>query len=167
MARGVITLRPVPAAESCAKVGDSGYAEIAFLQCRRYIALLRLAIGPEPDGGRRRVRRSGIDFDPYIDVVVEYDDQNPVAFDYARRCERDPPTRGRKPRGPAAESPQTPEEPIRGDWRGAEHLGPIHSMGGNGHRRNADNGAVGMIRRGRQQGEGENTKQYITCWREV
>jgi hypothetical protein len=148
MARDVITLRPVPAAESCAKVGDSGYAEIAFLQCRRYIALLRLAIGPEPDGARLRVRRSGIDFDPYIDVVVEYDDQNPVAFDYARRCERDAPTRWRKTKGPAAESAQTPEEPIRGDWRGAEHLGPIHSMGGNGHRRNADNGAVGMIRRG-------------------
>jgi hypothetical protein len=69
MARDVITLRPVPVAESGAKVGDTGYAEIAFLQCRRYIALLRLAIGPEPDGARLRVRRSDIDFDPYIDVV--------------------------------------------------------------------------------------------------
>ena len=93
MARDVITLRSAPAAEPCAQVGDSGYAEIAFLQCRRYIALLRLAIGPEPAGARLRVRRPDTDFDPYIDVVVEYDDQNPAASDYALRCERAAPTR--------------------------------------------------------------------------
>ena len=93
MARDVITLRPVPAGESCAHVGDSGYAEIAVVQCRRYMALLRLAIGPEPDGARLRVRRSDTDFDPYIDVVVEYDDQNAAASDYALRCERDAPAR--------------------------------------------------------------------------
>jgi hypothetical protein len=93
MARDVITLRPVPAAEPCARVGDSGYTEIAFRQCRRYIALLRLAIGPEPDGARLRVRRSDTEGDPYIDVVVEYDNQNPAASAYALRCERDAPTR--------------------------------------------------------------------------
>jgi hypothetical protein len=32
MARDVITLRPVPAAESCAKVGDSGYAETSAMR---------------------------------------------------------------------------------------------------------------------------------------
>jgi hypothetical protein len=79
MARNVITLRPVPAAESCAQVGDTGYAEIAFLQRRRYIALLRLAIGPEPDGARLRVRRSDTEFDRDIDVVVEYEDHNAAA----------------------------------------------------------------------------------------
>lgn len=115
MARDVITLRPVPAGEPCARVGDSGYAEIAFLQCRRYIALLRLAIGPEPDGARLRVRRSDTDFDPYIDVVVEYDDQNPAASDYALRCERDAPTRWRESLGPTVESAKTPEKPIRAE----------------------------------------------------
>src|ERR1700756_5268884 len=110
MARNVITLRPVPSAESCARVGDSGYAEVAFLQCRRYIALLRLAIGPEPDGVGLRVRRSDTDFDPYIDVVVEYDDQNAVASDYALRCERDAPTRWRETSRPAVERAKAPEE---------------------------------------------------------
>jgi hypothetical protein len=103
MARDVITLRPVPAAESRARVGDTGYAEIAFRQCRRYIALLHLTIGPEPDGARLRVRRSDTDFDPYIDVVVEYDDQNAIASDYALRCERDAPTRWRQASGPTVE----------------------------------------------------------------
>jgi len=110
MARDVITLRPAPAAEPCARVGDSGYTDIAFLQCRRYIALLRLAIGPEPDGARLRVRRSDTDFDPYIDVVIEYDDENPAASDYALRCERDAPTRWRQAGEPAWRS-RSPEAP--------------------------------------------------------
>jgi hypothetical protein len=108
MGRDVITLRPVPAAEPCARVGDSGYAEIAFLQCRRYIALLRRVIGPEPDGARLRVRRSDTDFDPYIDVVVEYDNKNPAASAYALRCERDAPTRW-ETSGPRPASPEAPE----------------------------------------------------------
>ena len=112
MARDVITLRPAPAAESCARVGDSGYAEIAFRQCLRYIALLRLAIGPEPDGARLRVRRSDSDFDPYIDVVVEYDDQNPAASDYAIRCERDAPTRWQQAARPAVAEPPTSDDPL-------------------------------------------------------
>jgi hypothetical protein len=146
MARDVITLRPVPAAESGAQAGDSGYAEIAFLECRRYIALLRLALGPEPQGARLRVRRSDIDFDPYIDVVVEYDDQNPAASEYARRCERDAPTRWREAEEPGTESAPTPAAPIRGDRRGAER-GPVLSLGANGHGRSADNDAMEVTRR--------------------
>jgi len=68
MASDVIPLGTVPAHESSARIGQTGYAEIAFLQCRR-------------------------DFDPYIEVVVEYDDKNTVARAYATRCERDAPKR--------------------------------------------------------------------------
>jgi hypothetical protein len=93
MARNVITLRPAPTGEIWAQVGDAGYTELAFLQCRRYIALLRRAIGPEPDGVRLRVRRSDAEVDPYIDVVVEFDGQDPAASAYALRCEREAPTR--------------------------------------------------------------------------
>lgn len=93
MARDVITLRPGPVAEPSGRVGDSGYAEIAVLECRRYIALLRLAIGLEPDGARLWIRRADTEFDPYIDVAIEYEDQNPAACDYAIRCERNAPTR--------------------------------------------------------------------------
>lgn len=59
--------------------GDSGYTDIAFFECRRYIALLRRAIGPEPKGAQLRFRRSQEDIDPYVDVTVDYDDENPVA----------------------------------------------------------------------------------------
>ena len=95
-APAVITLRPGPAAESCARVGDSGYAEIAFSECERYIALLRRSIGLEPDGARLRIRRTDSELDPSIDVVVEYDDRNAAASHYAIRCERDAPTRWRE-----------------------------------------------------------------------
>lgn len=99
MAQDVIPLGPGPAGEASARVGDSGYAELAVLQGRRYIALLRLAIGLEPEGARFRVRRSDIEFDPYIDVVIEYDDQNAAAAAYALRCERDAPARWRETSG--------------------------------------------------------------------
>jgi hypothetical protein len=93
MAQNGIPLGPAPAGESSVRPGDSGYADIAFFQCRRYIALLRRALGPEPEGARLRVRRSGEDISPYLDVTVEYDDENPVASAYAIRCEREAPTR--------------------------------------------------------------------------
>jgi hypothetical protein len=76
---------------------------------------LRLVIGPEPDGARLRVRRPDTDFDPYIDVVVEYDDQNAVASDYALRCERDAPTRWREASRPTVERAKAPEELMRAE----------------------------------------------------
>jgi len=93
MAQNGMLLGPTPAGESSVRPGDSGYADIAFVQCRRYIALLRRAIGPEPEGARLRVRRSDAAVDPYLDVTVEYDDANPVARAYAMRCDREAPTR--------------------------------------------------------------------------
>jgi hypothetical protein len=101
-ALALITLRPGPADEPCARVGDSGYAEIAFSECGRYIALLRRSLGLEPDGARLRIRRADSDYDPYIDVVVEYDDRNAVARRYAVRCEREAPSRWREDRSARA-----------------------------------------------------------------
>jgi hypothetical protein len=93
MAHDVIPLGAVPSGESSAQVGESGYAEVAFLQCARYIALLRHTVGPEPAGARLRIRRAEADVDPYLDVVVEYDAANSVARAYAIRCDREAPPR--------------------------------------------------------------------------
>jgi len=93
MTEGVISLGAVPARESCAQVGETGYADRAFAECQRYVALLRHAIGPEPDGARLRIRRSEPDLGSYLEVVVEYDDENIVARAYAIRCDREAPTR--------------------------------------------------------------------------
>jgi hypothetical protein len=93
MGQDIIPLGPVPAREPSAHIGESGYAERAFLECRRYVALLRSVIGPEPEGAQLRVRRSQQDLDPYIEVIVEYDSDNSVARAYAIRCDREAPTR--------------------------------------------------------------------------
>ena len=93
MAHTVIALGTVPAGEPSMRVGESGYADIAFAQCRRHIALLRHMLGPEPDGARLRVRRSDQEIDPYVDIVVEYDNANDSARAYAVRCDRDAPRR--------------------------------------------------------------------------
>lgn len=89
----LIALGQVPAGEAPASVGERGYAERAFLQCQRFIDLLRHTIGPEPAGATLRVRRSGNGFDPSLEVVVEYDDENRGARAYAIRCDREAPTR--------------------------------------------------------------------------
>jgi hypothetical protein len=93
MAERVISLGAVPARESCAQLGETGYAERAFAECQRYEALLRAAIGPEPPGARLRIRRSAPDLGSYLELVVEYDDENVIARAYAIRCDREAPTK--------------------------------------------------------------------------
>lgn len=93
MAQSLIPLGAVPVRESATQVGELGYAQRALLECRRYMTLLRDVIGPEPDGARLRIRRSGPGFGSYLDVVVEYDNDNNVARAYAIRCDREAPTR--------------------------------------------------------------------------
>jgi hypothetical protein len=93
MALDLIALGTVPAGEAPAAGSEIDYVGRAFLQCRRFIDLLRHTVGAEPEGARLRVRRSGPDFNPYIEVVVEFDDANHAARAYANRCDRAAPTR--------------------------------------------------------------------------
>jgi hypothetical protein len=86
--------------------GESDYAARAFVQCQQYITLLRRTLGGEPDGASFRVRRSEQDFDPYLEVVLRFDDVNAAARDYAASCERDAPTRW----GPAPLSSPPPRD---------------------------------------------------------
>ena len=93
MAHKIMALGSAPAGETPIAVGEIEYAARAFLECQRYIKLVRKAIGPEPEGARLRVWRSEQDVDPYLEVIVEYDDANNVARAYAIRCDREAPTR--------------------------------------------------------------------------
>ena len=92
MAQGVISLGAVPARETFTRAGEAGDAQRAHAECRRYVALLRDAIGPEPRGAQLRIRRSEPERGSYLEVVVEYDDENNVARAYAIRCDREAPT---------------------------------------------------------------------------
>jgi len=102
MAFDLIALGTVPSGEVPASAGEIDYAGRAFLQCRRFIDLLRHTVGSEPEGAKLRVRRSGPDFSPYIEVVVEFDDANDAARAYANSCDREAPTRWDRTAGAAS-----------------------------------------------------------------
>ena len=93
MAFDLIALGTVPAGEAPAAGSEIDYVGRAFWRCRRFIDLLRHTLGAEPEGAKLQVRRSGPDFNPYIEVVVEFDDANDAARAYANRCDREAPTR--------------------------------------------------------------------------
>jgi hypothetical protein len=93
MAFDLIALGTVPSGEAPASASDVDYGARAFWQSRRFIDLLRHTVGAEPEGAKLRVRRSGPDFNTYVEVVVEFDDANDAARAYANRCDREAPTR--------------------------------------------------------------------------
>ena len=105
MAADLIALGTVPAGETPAAASEIDYAGRAFWQCRRFIELLRHTFGAEPAGAKLRVRRSGPDFAPYLEVVVEFDDANDAARAYAIRCGRETPTRWDQTAGTALAGP--------------------------------------------------------------
>ena len=89
MTECVISLGAVPARESYARLGETGYAERAFEECRRYEALEEASDGAT---ALARIRRSAPDLGSYLELVVEYDDENVIARAYAIRCDREAPT---------------------------------------------------------------------------
>lgn len=89
--RGELSIGPAPANEPCAQVGVPGYAGRARDECRRFIDLIRRAIGPEPPGARLRVKGFLHEFGTYYEVVVEYNSEDEAAVDYAYRVEREAP----------------------------------------------------------------------------
>jgi len=92
MAQDLISLGAVPARESFTRGDEAGDAQRALSECRRYVALPRDVIGPEPHGAELQIRQAGPERGSYPEVVVEYDDENNVARAYAIRCDREGPT---------------------------------------------------------------------------
>lgn len=89
--RDCIDVGPAPPMENCAQVGSPGYWERARKECRAYIALLRRALGPEPEGASLTVRSNPHDFGTYLSVCCHYDPAIAAALDYAFRCEAEGP----------------------------------------------------------------------------
>ncbi|MBA3753783.1 MAG: hypothetical protein H0X01_06550 [Nitrospira sp.] len=78
-----------PPEESCAQVGsrDYDYLTRARQEARAYIGQLRRMCGEEPDGARLSIKSHPHDFGSYLTVICFFDPDNPVAADYAFRCE--------------------------------------------------------------------------------
>ena len=82
-----IYLGPVPPEEGCVQLGAPDYSILAEEECERYIALIRSAMGPEPEGARLRVKWSDHDYGRYAEVVCEFDEAVDAAREYALRCD--------------------------------------------------------------------------------
>jgi hypothetical protein len=88
-----ISLGSVPAYEKCEQLGPNYRPEVARAECNRYIAQLRSQFGPEPQGARLFIKRNQHDFGTYLEVEVEFDDNNEAAIDYAFKLEREAPSK--------------------------------------------------------------------------
>src|SRR5256712_13884592 len=110
MPLNLIALGTVPGGEAPAAASEIDYVGRAFWQCRRFIDLLRHTVGAEPEGAKLRVRRSGPDFNPYVEVIVEFDHANPAARAYANRCDREAPTRWDQAAGAALTGSLLPQK---------------------------------------------------------
>jgi hypothetical protein len=86
-----LDLGSTPAREACAQLGSDKYQSRARRECRAFINLLRRAMGDEPAGARLAVKSNPHDFGSYLSVVCYFNDSDPVAIDYAYRCESDGP----------------------------------------------------------------------------
>lgn len=76
-------LETTPCEEPCAQVGTDGYEAAALAECARWQALLETMFGPAPEGCAFRVNRTGHDYGERLELVLDYEDDNPRARTYA------------------------------------------------------------------------------------
>jgi hypothetical protein len=91
--RDFIEIGSSPAEEDCAQVGQPDFREKATEEMRRFIELIRKALGPEPEGAKLAIKWFPHDFGTYGEVVCYFDDDNEKARDYAFKCEVEAPSK--------------------------------------------------------------------------
>jgi hypothetical protein len=89
--RDFLNIGSTPCNEDCAQVGAHDYTERAVPECRRFIEVIRAKLGPEPEGARLAVKAFPHDFGTYHEVICYFEDSNPVAVEYAFKCESEAP----------------------------------------------------------------------------
>jgi len=83
--RDYLSIGSSPCDEDCAQLGTPDYYERARKECIRFISLIRKACGEEPElsTAQLKIKSNPHDFGTYLDVVVEFDDQDELAVEYA------------------------------------------------------------------------------------
>ena len=89
--RDYLSIGSTPSDESCAQVGSDRYSRASRYECRAFVNQLRRVFGEEPDGAYIKVKSFPHDFGTYKEVVVEYEEGNPEALEYALKIEGDTP----------------------------------------------------------------------------
>lgn len=91
-AKATLSLGPVPSDEPCAQVGRPGYSLKARTECEAYVGLLARTFPEVKDLVQFVITSNPHDFGSYLDVVAEYDENNPEAVDAVLRVEGSLPT---------------------------------------------------------------------------
>jgi hypothetical protein len=98
-----LDLGTTPTAEDCVQLGEPDYYNKSRAECRRFSKFLTKVFGEPPTTAFFKIKSCPHDFGTYHEVVVKYDDKDPVAAAYAFACENQCPERW------------TDDKPI--DWR--------------------------------------------------
>lgn len=91
MARDYVEIGPSPADEPCVNVGETDYTNRARAECKRFIQVIRAALGEEPGTARLYVKANPHDFGTYLEVACGYDEDDREGAEYAYKCESDAP----------------------------------------------------------------------------
>ena len=88
-----ISLSPVPTDEKCAQLGEVNYMKRARKECNIFKRQLIRTLGTPPPGVFIKIKRNNHDFGVYLDLVVEFDENDKEGIDYAFRLENELPER--------------------------------------------------------------------------
>jgi hypothetical protein len=85
--RDYLTIGSTPPEEECAQVGSENYRKRAIAEIRRYRELLINTCGEPPAGTELKAKWNPHDFGEYVELVVEYDENDPLGLEYALHLE--------------------------------------------------------------------------------
>jgi hypothetical protein len=82
-----VNIGPVPCNEDCIQVGEENYQARSRTESLRFLKLIQEVCGPEPENAKLVIKSFPHDFGSYIEVCVEFNDEDEQAIDYAYHCE--------------------------------------------------------------------------------
>ncbi len=89
--RDYMTLGPVPCNEECEQLGPNYDPVHARAECKAYIEAIIKKLGEPPMGASLGVKSFPHDFGTYMEVVVNYYDDDEEATEYAYNAESEAP----------------------------------------------------------------------------
>lgn len=87
------SLGTTPHDEPCIQMGDSNYRRNSRLECLAFIEQFRRERGPEPSGANFKITSNSHDFGNYLDVEIEFEENNEEAVEYALSVETEIPAK--------------------------------------------------------------------------
>jgi hypothetical protein len=85
--RDSLNLSPTPVGEDCAQLGDANYSSRARQECRAFIQQLKREFGEPPIGAAFKITQNPHDFGTYLDVDIQFNDEDDAASEYAYKVE--------------------------------------------------------------------------------